>query len=246
MTSPRFCAVVPTYDNPLTIRAVVERIRSHVPDVIVVDDASGPAGRDAVTGLERDGLVRVVRRERNGGKGAAVRDGLRAAYALDFTHAIQIDADGQHDLGDLPRFLAAATSDPEALVLGCPVFDAGAPTSRVRGRLISRFWTDIETGGRTIADPLCGFRVYPLPVAVRTRTRADRMGFDPEIAVRMVWHGTRVLNVPTRIRYLTAEEGGVSHFRMLRDNAAICWTHARLCAGALLRLVTGRSLRPPR
>lgn len=246
MTSPRFCAVVPTYENPLTIRAVVERIRTRLPDVIVVDDASGPAGRDAVAALERDGLARVVRRERNGGKGAAVRDGLRAAHALGFTHAIQIDADGQHDLEDLPRFLAAAAGDPGALVLGCPVFDAGAPASRVRGRKISRFWTDVETGGRTIADPLCGFRVYPLDAAVRAGARADRMGFDPEIAVRMVWLGSRVVNLPTRIRYLSAEEGGVSHFRMFRDNAEISWTHARLCAGALLRLVTGRRLHPPR
>ena len=246
MSSPRFCAVVPTYDNPLTIRGVVERIRAHVPDVIVVDDASGPAGRDAVAGLERDGLAHRVRRERNGGKGAAVRDGLRAARDLGFTHAVQIDADGQHDLDDLPRFLAAASSDPEALVLGCPVFAAGAPAARVRGRLISRFWTDVETGGRTIADPLCGFRVYPVEAAVRAGARADRMGFDPEIAVRMVWLGSRVVNVPTRIRYLTAEEGGVSHFRMFRDNAEISWTHARLCAGAVLRLVTGRRLRPPR
>jgi glycosyltransferase involved in cell wall biosynthesis len=246
VNAPRFCAVVPTYDNPLTIRAVVERIRAHVPDVVVVDDASGPAGRDAVDAIVRDGVARVFRRDRNGGKGAAVRDGLRAAHALGFTHAIQIDADGQHDLADLPRFLAAASADPEALVLGWPVFDAGAPASRVHGRLISRFWTDLETGGRTIADPLCGFRVYPLAAAVRAGARADRMGFDPEIAVRMVWHGSRVVNLPTRIRYLTPEEGGVSHFRMFRDNAEISWTHARLCAGALLRLATGRGLHPPR
>jgi glycosyltransferase involved in cell wall biosynthesis len=246
VTSPRFCAVVPTYDNPLTIGAVVERIRARLPDVVVVDDASGPAGREAVAALERDGLARVVRRERNGGKGAAVRDGLRAAHALGFTHAIQIDADGQHDLDDLPRFLEAAAADPGALVLGCPVFDGGAPAARVRGRKISRFWTDVETGGRTIADPLCGFRVYPLDVAVRAGARADRMGFDPEIAVRMVWLGSRVVNLPTKIRYLSAEEGGVSHFRMFRDNAEISWTHARLCAGALLRLVTGRRLHPPR
>lgn len=246
MSPPRFCAVVPTYENPLTIRAVVERIRARVADVIVVDDASGPAGRDAVCALEEDGLARVVRRDRNGGKGAAVRDGLRAARELGFTHAVQIDADGQHDLDDLPRFLAAASADPEALVLGCPVFDGGAPASRVRGRLISRFWTDVETGGRAIADPLCGFRVYPVEAAVRAGARADRMGFDPEIAVRMVWLGIRVVNLPTRIRYLTAAEGGVSHFRMFRDNAEISWTHTLLCAGALLRVLTGRRLHPPR
>jgi glycosyltransferase involved in cell wall biosynthesis len=246
VTATRICAVVPTYENALTIHTVVERIRAHVPDVLVVDDASGPAGRDAVDRLAREGLARVVRRDRNGGKGAAVRDGLNAAHELGFTHAVQIDADGQHDLADLPRFLDAAQADPGALVLGCPVFDPGAPRSRVHGRLISRFWTDLETGGRIIRDPLCGYRVYPVQAAIRACARADRMGFDPEIAVRMVWHGSRVVNLPTRVRYLTPEEGGVSHFRVFRDNAEISWTHARLCAGALLRLATGRRIRPPR
>jgi glycosyltransferase involved in cell wall biosynthesis len=246
VTAPRTCAVVPTYDNTFTIRNVVERISAYLPEIIVVDDGSGPACREAVEGLARDGLARVVHRERNGGKGAAVRDGLRAADALGFTHAIQIDADGQHDLDDLPHFLDTANAAPAALVLGCPMFDDRAPRSRVRGRLISRFWTDLETGGRIIADPLCGFRVYPVADAVRSGARANRMGFDPEIAVRMVWGGSRVVNLPTRVRYLTPEEGGVSHFRMFRDNVEISWTHARLCAGALLRLATGRRIRPPR
>ena len=246
MTSPRPCALVPTYDNPRTVRRVVERIRAHLPDVIVVDDGSGDAGRREVEALERDGLARAVRRERNGGKGAAVKDGLRAARDLGFTHALQIDADGQHEIEDVPRFLAAARADPGALVLGCPVFDASAPRSRLRGRLFSRFWTDLETAGRCIADPLCGFRVYPVERALRAGACADRMAFDVEIAVRMVWGGCRTVNLPTRVRYLTADEGGVSHFRMFRDNVEISWCHTRLCTAALLRIVTGRRLRPPR
>ncbi len=244
--TPRFCALIPTYDNPRTVRAVVERVRAHVADVVVVDDGSAEAGREAVRALERDRLAHVVRREVNGGKGAAVKDGLAAARDLGFTHAIQIDADGQHDVDDIPRFLAAARADPAALVLGCPVFDAGAPRARVRGRLVSRFWTDLETAGRAIADPLCGFRIYPVDAALRAGAGADRMGFDAEIAVRMVWQGCPTVNLPTRVRYLTAEEGGVSHFRMFRDNVEISWSHTRLCATALLRLLTGRRLRPPR
>lgn len=244
MTAPRFCALIPTYDNPRTIRGVVERVRAHLPDVLVVEDGSAEAGREAARGIERSGLARVVWRERNGGKGAAVKDGLREALRLGFTHAVQIDADGQHAVDDIPRFLAASRADPGALVLGCPIFDESAPKARVRGRLVSRFWTDLETGGRRIADPLCGFRVYPVELALRAGARADRMGFDAEIAVRMVWLGCRTANLETRIRYLTAEEGGVSHFRMVRDNVEISWSHTRLCVEALLRIATGRRLRP--
>jgi glycosyltransferase involved in cell wall biosynthesis len=245
MTSLRVCALVPTYDNPRTLAAVVERVRAHLPDVIVVDDGSGQEGRDAADAVERAGAAVVVRRAVNGGKGAAVKDGLRAAADRGFTHALQIDADGQHEVADIPRFVAAAREDPAALVLGCPVFDETAPRARVRGRLVSRFWTDLETAGRAIADPLCGFRVYPVAAALRAGARADRMAFDAEIAVRMVWLGCRTVNVPTRIRYLSAEEGGISHFRMFRDNVEISWSHTRLCVEAIGRLLTGRGLRAP-
>jgi len=240
MTTFRPCAVVPTFDNPRTIRAVVERIRAHLPEVIVIDDGSGPEGRAAVAALGAEGLATVRHRARNGGKGAAVKDGLTAAREAGFTHAIQLDADGQHDDGQIPEFLEAARRRPEALILGEPVFDQSAPTVRLRARRISRFWTDIETGGRVINDPLCGFRVYPLEATGLLGRMGDWMDFDVEIAVRLAWEGCPVVNIPTKVRYLSAEEGGVSHFRMVRDNVLISWCHTRLCAGALLRALQGR------
>jgi glycosyltransferase involved in cell wall biosynthesis len=243
MTAPRFCALVPTYDNPLTIQPVVDRIREYLPDVVVVDDGSREPGRRAVETLGASGRAHVHRLECNRGKGGAVKEGLRVARELGFTHALQIDADGQHDVDEIPRFLAAAGARPDALVLGVPVFDASVPASRRRGRLISRFWTDLETGGRVIEDPLCGFRVYPLDAALRAGARGDRMDFDPEIAVRMIWNGCPVVNLRTRVRYLSAEEGGVSHFRMFRDNVLISLSHARLFTTAILRLLTLRPLR---
>ena len=237
--SERFrpCAIVPTYDNPATVGAVVERVRARVPDVIVVDDGSGEPGRRAVEALASAPGVRVHRRAKNGGKGAAVKDGFRIARRLNFTHALQVDADGQHDLGDIPRFLEAARARPGALILGSPLFDASAPRARVIGRRITRFWARIETGGRpAIGDPLCGFRVYPLDAAIRANARGNAMDFDPEIAVRMVWAGAPVVNLPTRVRYFSREEGGVSHFRAVRDDALISWMHTRLVVGALARV----------
>jgi glycosyltransferase involved in cell wall biosynthesis len=235
MTDFRPCALVPTYDNPRTIRAVVERIRVHLPDVVVVDDGSAAEGRAAVAALGAEGLATVHHRARNGGKGAAVKDGFVLARQLGFTHAVQLDADGQHDDAQIPDFVAAARASPGALVLGEPIFDETAPAVRLRARKITQFWTDLETGGRVIHDPLCGFRVYPLGPLARVGPIGDWMDFDIEVAVRLVWAGCPVVNVPTRVRYLTADEGGVSHFRMFRDNVRISWCHTRLCTGALLR-----------
>ncbi len=231
----RPCVLIPTYDNPRTIRAVVEAARAHVPDVVVVDDGSHHSGRRAVEDLGADGLAHVHHRARNGGKGAAVKTGLRVAAELGFSHALQVDADGQHDLDDVPRLLAAARTKPEALVLGAPRYDDSAPAARRHGRKITKFWTDFETGGPVIEDPMCGFRVYPVADALAVRARGDRMDFDIEIAVRLVWRGLPVVHVPTRVRYLPVEAGGVSHFRLVRDNVRISLLHARLSMTAILR-----------
>jgi glycosyltransferase involved in cell wall biosynthesis len=233
----RPCVLIPTYDNPATVRAVVQAVRRHLSDVIVVDDGSGEGGRRAVDALGRDGLARVERHDRNRGKGAAVKTGLRAAARLGFSHALQVDADGQHDLEDVPRFLGAAQAHPGALVLGRPVFDETQPSLRAAGRWISVFWVSVETGGRKIGDPQCGFRVYPVAPALAAGARGDHMEFDQELPVRMVWRGVQVVNLPTRVRYLPAAEGGVSHFRMVRDNVRISWLHTRLALRAGTRAI---------
>ena len=232
--------LIPTYDNPATVGAVVREVRKHIDDVLVVDDGSGEVGRQAVVELAEESLAQVVRRPENGGKGAAVKTGFAKAAELGFSHAIQVDADGQHDVGDLPRFLEVARESPEALVLGSPIFDHTQPWGRAFGRKISQFWVNVETGGRVIDDPQCGFRVYPLEAALRARARGNRMQFDQELPVRMIWQGVPVVNLPTRVRYLSEAEGGVSHFQMFRDNVRISAMHTELFLTVVARRILGR------
>lgn len=224
----RPCALIPTYNNPRTVREVVLRVREHLPEVVVIDDGSADEGRRAVEGLAAEGLAHTHRRASNGGKGAAVKTGFQVAHALGYTHALQVDADGQHDLADIPKMLTAARERPEALILGAPIYDASAPKGRLVARKITLFWTNFEAGRGVIADPMCGFRVYPLAAALQVGRTGDRMDFDIEVAVKIAWLGVPVINVPTKVRYLTASEGGVSHFRMFEDNLRISWLHTRL------------------
>jgi len=238
----RPCVVIPTYDNPGTITAVVESVLPYLRDVIVVDDGSGAEARSRIDALRERGLAHVVRRDANGGKGAAVKTGLSAARELGYSHALQLDADGQHDVRDIPRFLAEAEAAPSALVLGTPQFADDAPKARLYGRMISVGFVHLETLGRgagRIADPLCGYRVYPVDAALRCVPRADRMDFDPEIAVRMVWSGVPVRNLPTQVRYIPRAEGGVSHFQLVRDNLRISLMHSRLMCTMIFRLLFG-------
>lgn len=239
MSEQRLCAIIPTYDNPATLAGVVNAVRPYVDEVIVVDDGSGSAARSAAATLAAQGRAVVHYRDQNGGKGAAVKDGLRIAGERGFTHALQIDADGQHSADDIPALVAASHSAPEALILGEPRFDESAPRSRLVGRKITTFWIGVECGRGVIGDGMCGFRIYPVGEAIAAAARGDRMDFDPEIAVRMVWRGVPVVNVPTRVRYPEAEEGAVSHFHLFWDNVAISKMHS-----VLMLTKIGRALLP--
>jgi len=228
VTEPGTCAIIPTYNNPLTIGHVVQTVQTWIPTVIVVDDGSAEEGRAAIDALAFRPGVEVVRRPQNGGKGAAVKDGLRRAEQLGFSHALQVDADNQHDLLRIPALLAESKRHPEALILAYPEFDETVPKGRLHARKITIFWTTLETFGRSIIDPMCGFRIYPVKDTVQVLPRSNYMDFDPEIAVRLVWHGVPVVNVATKVRYLTAAEGGVSNFHIFYDNVRISWMHTRL------------------
>jgi len=249
VTGMRVCAVVPTYDNPQTVVDVVERIRGYLPDVFVVDDGSDAAGRRACEALASSGRARVVRHAVNRGKGAAVRTGLQRARAEGFSHAFQIDADGQHDLAAIPEFISAARARPDAAVLGHPIYEKSAPRLRTFGRELTRFWVDLEVGGRgRIRDAMIGFRIYPIEATLALPSRCDRMAFDVEVAVLLAWAGVRIENRPVAVHYLRAEEGGLSHFRLVRDNAALFRLHSRFCTRATIDWCRSwiRPQQPPR
>jgi glycosyltransferase involved in cell wall biosynthesis len=245
MTPFRPCILIPTYDNPGTIRKVVLAVRELCGDVVVIDDGSGEANRRAVEALGQEGLAIVFRRPKNGGKGAAVKTGFQVALDAGFTHALQVDADGQHELEDIRTFLEIGRANPAAVVLGQPIFDETAPTHRKILRRVTIFWTRREVGDDRVGDPLCGFRLYPLGPAIATRTPGDRMDFDPEIVVRLSWMGLSFVHVPTKVRYFSAAEGGVSHWRAFEDNWLIGKMHTRLMWRRMMHLLLRRPLTLP-
>lgn len=230
-------AVIPVYNHPDTIGRVVDDVLAQGLHCVVVDDGS-ESGCEAVLqrlAAQRAGRVMLLRLAVNQGKGGAMMAGLREARRLGHSHALQIDADGQHDTGDLPRFLALARAQPQSLICGCPVYDASVPKSRLYARYLTHVWVWINTLSLAIRDSMCGFRVYPLDAVVPLIDQVRigrRMDFDVEVLVRLYWRGLRIVNVPTRVRY---PADGISHFRAVLDNVLISRMHARLFAGMLLR-----------
>jgi glycosyltransferase involved in cell wall biosynthesis len=234
----RLGLIVPFFNHEHAIRQTVAALKPHGYECWLVDDGSDARCApvlDEIAANESDWL-RLIRCPVNRGKGIAVLTGFKAAHAAGCTHALQIDADGQHDFAAVPRMAALAQGNLAAIITGVPVFDASAPASRRIGRKFTTLWVRINTVSTRIEDAMCGFRVYPLGPMLELAKRASfgsRMEFDPEILVRAVWAGIPVISMPTCVVYPT---DGVSHFKMWRDNVRISWMHTRLFFGMLWRL----------
>ncbi len=230
--------VIPVYDHEHAIaRTLAGALESGLPCLLVDDGSHPPCERE----LERlaqlhAGRVRLLRLETNQGKGGAMLAGFRKAAELGASHVLQIDADGQHDTGDIPRFISAAQTALDTVVCGQAVYDRSVPKGRLYGRYLTHVWVWINTLSFAVADSMCGFRLYPLaPVLalIEAEPIGRRMDFDSDILVRLVWRGAPVQNLPTRVRY---PEDGISHFDVWHDNLRISAMHARLFFGMLRRL----------
>ena len=223
------CLVIPIFDHGGTIAGVVESLGKYDLPCLIVDDGSGEDTRRQLDDLEeRYPWVEVVHHSRNRGKGAALRTAYESAAARGHTHVIQLDADGQHDSADVPRFLEATKAQPDALILGAPIFDESIPWHRRHGRKLSQGIVWLETLSKTVRDPLCGYRCIPLARTLEVLARVDigdRMDFDAELVIRLVRARVPVVNLPTKVQY---PESGISHFRMVEDNLRLAWAYVRL------------------
>ena len=230
------CAIIPVYNHENAVPEVVEALLSAGLPCVLVDDASSPACAAVLEQLTTKAQVFLLKLPVNQGKGGAVMAGMREAQRLGFSHALQVDADGQHDLRDVASFLDASRTYPQALICGYPQYDASVPKGRLYARYLTHVWVWINSLSLQIADSMCGFRVYPLPPVLALIDSAKlgrRMDFDPEILVRLAWRNQPMHWLPTQVHY---PRDGLSHFRLFHDNALISSMHARLFGGMLLRL----------
>jgi glycosyltransferase involved in cell wall biosynthesis len=232
--------LIPSYNTGEQVYATVRAARSQWSPVWVVVDGSTDGTAEGLQAMAAaDPGLRVWVLPQNSGKGAAVLHGLQQAQAAGYTHALAMDSDGQHPADLIPAFMQASIARPETMVLGRPVFDASAPLLRVRGRRVSNWWTNLETLGAGVADSLYGFRVYPVAALAAVMQRQPwmrRFDFDTEAVVRLAWRGIKPVNLDAPVKYLRADEGGVSHFRYGRDNVLLSWMHTRLMVEFVLRL----------
>ena len=239
-SSKTHLVLIPSYNSGSrllpTVRAAIEQ---WVPVWVVVDGSTDDSARQLASMADLNEQLQIRVLPHNRGKGAAVLFALQEAQTLGFTHVLTMDSDGQHPAERIAAFMHASLAAPEAMVLGTPIFDASAPKLRVRGRKISNWWANLETLWAGISDSLYGFRVYPIAPLIAVMRRQPwmrRFDFDVEAVVRLSWRAVPAINLPAPVRYFSAAEGGVSHFKYWRDNVLLTWMHIRLVLGFVVRL----------
>lgn len=243
----RVCALVPCYNHHQVIAETIAVLRQQGLVVIIVDDGSANETRQQLLRLaDADQNICLERLATNRGKGGAVMHGLRKAAEKGFSHVLQVDADGQHDLANLPALLSLAEANPLALVSGQPVYDASVPKARQVARWLTHFWVWIETLSTQITDSMCGYRIYPLAstlVIIDSETLGQRMDFDPEIMVRSSWRGVAIIMTPVAVTY---PDQNSSNFHLFKDNWRITKMHVRLLLTLFRRLPDVLKNRPGR
>ena len=229
--------IIPVYNHGPAVGAVVENLSPLGLPIIMVDDGSDSETKSCLQRIYSSCSLAVpVTLRKNSGKGKAVLEGIKKASELGLTHILQIDADGQHDASMARFFLEESASRPGAVICSRPEYDDSVPASRRHGRKIANTWAKIVTLSPLIEESMLGFRVYPVEQALNLYRHSyidSRMGFDIDILVRLVWKNILPVFHPVRVTY---PAGGISHFRLVRDNLRISWVYTRLCCGMLLRL----------
>ncbi len=229
--------LIPSYNTGPILEATVKEVLANTlwPVCVVVDGSTDDSEKAVVDLAAKESRLVVLIKDKNEGKGAAVRTGLLENVSSGYSHVLVMDADGQHPAQEINRFIQCAADHPEAMILGQPVFDSDVPWERLYGRKLSVWLVFLEVSGSAIGDPLYGFRVYPIEslLAVMEKPgRSNRYDFDPEVAVRLNWMGVSALKVAAPVKYVSEELGGVSHFHYFRDNFRFVCLHLRLLVQA--------------
>jgi glycosyltransferase involved in cell wall biosynthesis len=215
----RIAVIIPTYNNAATITWVIDGVRRHVRDIIVVNDGSndGTGAVVAVIAAAAPG-VRLVEFPHNRGKGSALKAGFEKAVEFGFTNAITVDADGQHRPDDIAPFIEKINSDPQTLFIGDRILYAGGGGQPFRssfGRAFGAFWYRFFTE-KDVHDTQCGFRAYPLGPVLGLGCKGRRYEFEQEALIYAAWNGIDVKSIPVHL-YYSPETKAVSRFRPVID-----------------------------
>ena len=210
----KVCVLIPTYNNALTLKRVIDGVLQFTQHIIVVNDGSTDSTSKILEGYSN---LEQIHFTENKGKGQALRAGLKRAESLDYEYVITIDSDGQHFPKDIPVFINSLENaeNKNLLLIGARnMSQESVPKKSSFGNKFSNFWFWVETGIK-LQDTQSGFRLYPIHHFKNLKFYTNKFEFEIEVIVKAAWNGTQVKNIPIHILYDETER--VSHFRPFKD-----------------------------
>jgi glycosyltransferase involved in cell wall biosynthesis len=207
----KVCVIIPTYNNHMTLKRVIDGVLQYTRNIIIVNDGSTDSTPQI---LEQYPQLVQVHQPVNKGKGIALQTGFKVARDAGYEYAITIDSDGQHFPDDLPTFIDVLEAEGEALLIGSRNMEQeGVPKKSSFGNKFSNFWFWFETGIK-LQDTQSGYRLYPLN-KIPQKSFTNKFEYEIEVIVRTAWKGVPVKNIPVQVLYDMSER--VSHFRPFKD-----------------------------
>ncbi|MEJ5285298.1 MAG: glycosyltransferase family 2 protein [Brevinematales bacterium] len=236
----KYCVIIPTYNNEKTLEKVINDVLIYTSNIIVVNDGSKDRTSEILTKF--DSKILIINNEKNLGKGASLKKGLRKAFELGYQYAITIDSDGQHFADDIPNFLEKITTEKPIMIIGTRDMNSpNVPEKSKFGRKFSNFWVKLETG-KEVEDSQSGYRLYSLKEINKFSFITNRYDFEIESLVKWIWKGYDVLFVPIKVYYPPKEER-VSHFKGFLDNFRISLLNTFLVSLAIIYYIPLRILK---
>ena len=222
--------VIPVFNNAKTIKKIVNLSFNYIDKILVIDDGSTD---ENLSELLKDTKVKIIRHEKNRGKGESILTALNYLCKKNVESMITMDADGQHLPEDIPNFINAVNSDKNALFIGTRDFNQSSiPGTSRFGRKFSNMWFKIETG-KVCSDTQSGFRAYPVNLISQLNLYGSFYDFEIEVIARASWAGILIREINISVFY-EKEESRVSHFRKIKDNWRITLMHTRLVGRKLV------------
>ena len=203
------CAIIPAFNEELFITSVIRQAKRHDIDIIVIDDGS----HDQTSQLAEKEGVHLLRHTCNKGKGIALRHGFQLALEKGYDYIVTLDADGQHNPDEIPRFIAEISDSNADIIAGNRMrFPKDMPASRVFiNRLFSRIVSTLSK--QQIPDALCGYRVIKRGVLESVELNSGRYDIVPEVLIKASKKGFKIFSIDIKSIYRDER----SDIRPLRD-----------------------------
>jgi len=227
----KMTALIPAYEPEPVLLELIGELKAALFDIVVVDDGSGPDYSEIFGKASADAAV--LTHEKNLGKGAAIKTGLKyiSEHRPEGCTVVTLDADGQHRISDALRVCTDADAHPGALCLGSRSFTGKVPLRSRFGNSLTRRVFKLSTG-KYVRDTQTGLRAFSSSlIPFMLSVGGERYEYEMNVLLECAKRNTPIRE--TDIATVYSDGNACSHFNPLRDSFLIYGEIFKFAASSL-------------